>query len=75
MEQEGCSAECVLEVRVIVMLLVVGCVEITPEKESKVIKHMFESHKQEMSEIKKGTEALGPKFDRLSDIITDIIND
>jgi hypothetical protein len=45
------------------------------EKESTVIKQMYESHKQEMSEIRKGTNALGPKFDLLSEIVTEMIND
>jgi hypothetical protein len=37
------------------------------EKESKVIKQMFESHKQEMSEMRKDTDALGPKI-RLAEL-------
>jgi hypothetical protein len=44
-------------------------------KEIKVIKQMVESHKQELSEMRKGTDALGPKFDRLSEIVTEMIND
>jgi hypothetical protein len=36
---------------------------------------MFEFYKQEMSEMRKVTDALGPKFYRLSDIVTGIIND
>jgi hypothetical protein len=36
---------------------------------------MVESHKQRISEMMKGTDALGPKFDRLSEIVTEMIND
>jgi hypothetical protein len=39
------------------------------EKESKIIKQMVELHKQEMVEMKKSTDALGLKFDRLSEIM------
>jgi hypothetical protein len=45
------------------------------EKQSKVIKQMFESHNQELSEITKRTDALGPKLDRLSEIVYEMIND
>jgi hypothetical protein len=45
------------------------------EKESKVIKHMVEAHKQEMAEMRKGTNSLGPKFDQLSVTVTDMIKD
>jgi hypothetical protein len=34
------------------------------EKENKAIKGLLEGHKQEMAEMKKGTEALGSKFDK-----------
>jgi hypothetical protein len=53
---------------------ILACVK-NQEKESKVIKQMFESHKQEMSEMRKRTDALGPNFDRLSEIVTEMIND
>jgi uncharacterized tellurite resistance protein B-like protein len=45
------------------------------EKESKVIKQMVELHKQEMAEMRKSTDALGLKFDRVSEIVTEIMND
>jgi hypothetical protein len=45
------------------------------EKESKVIKQMFECHKQEMSEMRKGSDALGLKFDQLSEILIEMMND
>jgi Cu2+-containing amine oxidase len=45
------------------------------EKESKVIKQIVELHKQEMAEIRKSTDALGLKFDRMSEIVTEIMND
>jgi uncharacterized protein YukE len=45
------------------------------EKESKVIKQMLESHKQEMTKMRKGTDTVGPKFDQLSKIVTEMIND
>jgi hypothetical protein len=45
------------------------------EKESKVIKQMVELHKQEMAETRKSTDALGLKFDRVSKIVTEIMND
>jgi hypothetical protein len=41
------------------------------EKESKVIKQMVELHKQEVAETRKSTDALGLKFDRVSEIMND----
>jgi hypothetical protein len=40
------------------------------EKEGKAVKQMLEAHKQEMSE----TNALGPKFDRLCEMVTEIMD-
>jgi hypothetical protein len=45
------------------------------EKESKIIKQMVELHKQEMAEMKKSTDALGLKFDCVSEIVSEIMND
>jgi hypothetical protein len=45
------------------------------EKESKIIKQMVELHKQEMVEMKKSMDALGQKFDRVSEIVNEIMND
>jgi hypothetical protein len=45
------------------------------EKENKVLKQMIELHKQEMAEMKKSTNALGLKFDRVSEVVTEIMND
>jgi hypothetical protein len=36
---------------------------------------MVELHKQEMAEMRKGTGALGLKFDRVSEIVTEFMND
>jgi hypothetical protein len=43
----------------------------TREKESKAIKGLLEGHKQEMAKMKKGTKALGSKFDELNEVIRD----
>jgi hypothetical protein len=45
------------------------------EKEDEELKQMLETHQQEMSEIKKGTDALGYKFDPLSELVTETIKD
>jgi hypothetical protein len=45
------------------------------EKESKIIKQMVELHKQEMAEMKKSTDALGQKLDRVSEIVGEIMTD
>jgi archaellum component FlaC len=36
---------------------------------------MVELYKQEMAEMKKSTDALGLKIDRVSEIVTEIMND
>lgn len=36
---------------------------------------MLETHKQEMSELRKETHALGPKFDQLSEMVSEMIKD
>lgn len=38
------------------------------EKEGKAIKQMLETHKQEISKMRKETDALGPKFDQLNEM-------
>lgn len=43
------------------------------EKRRKVIKGVQESHKQEMSGIREGTNALGSKSDQLSEVIKKVI--
>jgi uncharacterized coiled-coil DUF342 family protein len=43
------------------------------EKDSKLIKQMVEAHKQEMAEMRRGTDSLGPKFDQLSKMVTGMI--
>jgi hypothetical protein len=45
------------------------------EKESKVIKQMVELHEHEMAEMRNSTDALGLKFDRVIEIVTEIMND
>jgi hypothetical protein len=45
------------------------------EKEGKAIKQMLGTHEQEMFEMRKGTDALGLKFDRLSEMVTERIKD
>jgi uncharacterized coiled-coil DUF342 family protein len=45
------------------------------EWESKAIKNMVEAHKQEMAEVRTGTDSLGPRFDQLSAMVTGMIND
>jgi hypothetical protein len=47
----------------------------TQEKESKAIQGLLEGHKQEIAEMKKGTEAVCSKFDRLSEVIIEVIRD
>jgi hypothetical protein len=36
---------------------------------------MVEAHKKEMTEMRTGTDSLGPKFDQLSTVVTGMIND
>jgi hypothetical protein len=36
---------------------------------------MLETPKHKMSEIKKVTDALGPKFDQLSEVVSELIKD
>jgi hypothetical protein len=43
------------------------------EKDSKLIKQMVEAHKQEMADMRRGTDSLGPKFDQLSEMVTGMI--
>jgi chromosome segregation ATPase len=45
------------------------------EKESNVIKSLLESHNQEMTEMKKGSNALGLKFEKLTEVIDEVISD
>jgi antirestriction protein len=45
------------------------------EKEGKALKQMSETHQQKMSEMRKGTDALGHKFDLLSEMVTEMIKD
>jgi chromosome segregation ATPase len=45
------------------------------EKEGKAIKQMLEIHKQEMSEMRKAMDALGPKFNQLSEMVSEMIKD
>jgi hypothetical protein len=40
------------------------------EKEDTVIKKFLETHKEEVYEMVKGTDAFGPRFDRLSEMVT-----
>jgi hypothetical protein len=41
------------------------------EKEGKAINQMSEIHKQEMSEMKKGTDLPGSKFEGLSEVVSE----
>jgi hypothetical protein len=45
------------------------------EKEKKAIKELSEAYKLEISNIKKGTEALGTRFEKLSEMINEVITD
>lgn len=45
------------------------------DKEGKVINQMSETHEQEMSEMKKGTNPLRPKFEGLSEVLPEMIKD
>jgi hypothetical protein len=44
------------------------------EKESKIIKQMVTLHKQEMAEMKKSADDLGQKFDRVGEMVSEIID-
>jgi hypothetical protein len=45
------------------------------EREGKAMKQMLGTHKQETSEMRKGMDALGPKFDWMIEMVSEIIND
>jgi hypothetical protein len=45
------------------------------KKDSKLIKQMVEAYKQEMTEMRRGMDSLGPKFDQLSEVVTGMIKD
>jgi hypothetical protein len=45
------------------------------EKEFKVIKHLLESHNQEMAEMKKGTNVLRLKSEKVTEVIDKVISD
>jgi uncharacterized protein YoxC len=45
------------------------------EKECKVIKSLLEPHNQETTKIKKKTNALGSKIEKLSEVINEVIRD
>jgi DNA anti-recombination protein RmuC len=42
------------------------------DKNSKYIKSLLETHKQEMKEIKDAFRDLGPKFDKLTKVISKV---
>jgi uncharacterized coiled-coil DUF342 family protein len=74
---------------VLAILLVLGGVEVNPgpqvdqilayvknqEKDSTLIKQMVEAHKQEMAEMRRGTDSLGSKIDQLSEMVIGMIKD